>query len=850
MRLTPRQLAVPLGLLAIVAGATLISSPLQLGPVVSVEPTTDQLGAGVATSGGQFLATWNDRRDDTNQVWAARVSATGAVLDPSGFPVGSSGTSNPMVAAADGGYLVLWVRESGLNDVFETAFVSASGAVSAPQPLAGTSGTSSPAFAFDGVSHWLLWRQTGGFAVLKLNGGVASPVSSDGGVGLRALVGSTNFSSLAATQAGAAIAFTTSLPDGGGRFGRVLVSSSLVITTPDGGDTVAEGRIERTAVFGDDRGLMWTWIEEGAASDGGAALRMRRSLGDGAWLDLTPRPLGTVRFGSEQVAAAIIDGGWLVAWDDGPGQQRISAVAVNATGSLATPPLVVAVGDYPELPVLAANDSLGLMAFNRTTLLIATTVHHNLLGFDGAPRYPTVGRPLISTANAQVEPDLGTANDRWLGVWRDGSDGGCIRAAFAFPDLRLTDPFVVAVGDQVREPLVASDGTDFFVTYRALTGITGRTISRSGVVGTSRTISTLWGERVLLFDGVGYRLYVAQDGSQVHTVALSATGAFVDAGTLTPALGSLNSELGGDMLGDTALLLATTGSSGQDVRAILHRPSTGAVGVLALPDSGVAGRTIIQPAVAAFDGGWLTSWRLESFSRLPGLAARVVFPDAGTLAVVLPPIDGGVSFATPISGETPRLAFAIGETLSVSDLWLYDVTTGTLERLAQTADGESVLRAGRQLGAVQALIRSDYDRSAKMWRGRVQFLGMKLVGDPCASDTECVSMRCAILCQSPAVDGGVDAGTDGGALDAGDDGGVVGDAGLDDAGLVSDAGAADAGGSFNGDGGQQQPDGGTERRELAVGCTCREASGGPLLALALWALSKRKSRPSRQVSTF
>ena len=77
--------------------------------VCNVEASQEQ--PRVAYSGGRFLVVWHDLRNGRDwDVYGARVSAEGKVLDPGGFLVagGPQNQASPVVAAAPDGFLVVW----------------------------------------------------------------------------------------------------------------------------------------------------------------------------------------------------------------------------------------------------------------------------------------------------------------------------------------------------------------------------------------------------------------------------------------------------------------------------------------------------------------------------------------------------------------------------------------------------------------------------------------------------------------------------------------------------------------------------------------------------------------------
>src|SRR5439155_12125378 len=80
----------------------------------------------VAASGNSvaFLVVWTDRRVPTNysDLYGARISPDGSVLDPDGIPISTAPfwQSSPCVAAVQRGFLVGWADErlSGDSDIY------------------------------------------------------------------------------------------------------------------------------------------------------------------------------------------------------------------------------------------------------------------------------------------------------------------------------------------------------------------------------------------------------------------------------------------------------------------------------------------------------------------------------------------------------------------------------------------------------------------------------------------------------------------------------------------------------------------------------------------------------------
>lgn len=105
-----------------------------------------QLSPEVAFSGGRFLVTWEDRRNDANgDIYGARVTAAGGVtvLDANGVVISAEAAveqSRPTVAPYAGNFVVAWEDARNLAttkfDIYGSRVISASGVVETPFVIA------------------------------------------------------------------------------------------------------------------------------------------------------------------------------------------------------------------------------------------------------------------------------------------------------------------------------------------------------------------------------------------------------------------------------------------------------------------------------------------------------------------------------------------------------------------------------------------------------------------------------------------------------------------------------------------------------------------------------------------
>jgi hypothetical protein len=149
----------------------------------------------VASDGTDFLVVWQDMRNGNADIYGARVTADGKVLDPSGIAI-ATGTGSqvaPSIAFDGQGYLVVWGDDrNGTSDIYG-ARVKTTGAVVDPRglPLAtGDAQQRAPRIAFDGERHLVAYEQSstktgsdvyGMFVDLYGRPGTAFAIASAGG---------------------------------------------------------------------------------------------------------------------------------------------------------------------------------------------------------------------------------------------------------------------------------------------------------------------------------------------------------------------------------------------------------------------------------------------------------------------------------------------------------------------------------------------------------------------------------------------------------------------------------------------------------------------------------------------
>lgn len=128
----------------------------------SGSPEGDQTKGSVAFDGTNFLVVWEDERNNEKDIFGARISLQGEILDPVGIPICTYQNVQSQAEVAWGGenYLVVWQDwREGSWSVYG-ARVDADGNVLDPDafPIAGgAEWVGSPAVAWDGTNFFVVW---------------------------------------------------------------------------------------------------------------------------------------------------------------------------------------------------------------------------------------------------------------------------------------------------------------------------------------------------------------------------------------------------------------------------------------------------------------------------------------------------------------------------------------------------------------------------------------------------------------------------------------------------------------------------------------------------------------------
>jgi hypothetical protein len=454
----------------------------------------------VAHDGTNFLVVWQDNRSGTNyDIYGARVSSTGAVLDISGIPISTAANAQEYPAVAHNGtnFLVVWQdnRSGGSYDIYG-ARVSSTGTVLNTSGILISTAVNAqeyPAVAYNGVDFLVVWQDNRSGGSYDIYG---ARVSGTGVVrnpsGIPIFIDAYDQYTPAVVREGTNFLVVWQNHPSYDIYGTRVNSTGTVIDTS--GILISSTNVGYTqpAVAHDGTNFLVVWEDYSRAN--GPDIYGARVSGTGTVLDTSDISISASANGQYTPAVAHDGTNFLVVWHDSrSGSYDIYGVRVSETGTVL---------DTSGIPIsTAANHQYNAaVAHDGTNFLVVwqdyrSGTNHDIYG----ARVSSTGAVLdtsgipISTASAsatatspEYSPAVAHDGMNFLVVWQDHRSGtkGDIYGARVSSAGTVLDtsgiPISTATNDQYI-PAVAHNGTNFLVVWQD---------SRSG------TNSDIYGARV------------------------------------------------------------------------------------------------------------------------------------------------------------------------------------------------------------------------------------------------------------------------------------------------------------------------------------------------------------------
>ena len=532
----------------------------QSGQVIDLEGLAisvvggDQSLPAVAFDGTNYFVAWQDGRSQvSSDIYGARVSSSGAVLDPDGIPVSIAYKNqvSPAIAFHNDTYFVVWedYRESIYPDIYG-ARVSSSGEILDSTGLVISATPSlqlAPTIAFDGVDFWVTWTEdfvdgwSDIFGVrVSISGAVLDsiPIAISTSMYLR--------SEVTLVYGGmSCMAVWTDRRNGNDSdvFASRLDQAGHVID-PDGiAVSMAASNQMGPAAASDGAEYLVVWAESRNRAFGIYAARIEAS---GALIDREPIPICTSGSGLLDPDVAFDGTNYLVVWGFG----RIHGVRISPAGEILDPsPFLISSPQYfGGTPSIAFNGECYLVVWRDGRGILAD-IYGTRVTVSGEVLDPQ-GIPIAVYNPYEMDPQVASNGTGFLVTWRIIGDEECPEF---YPGIYATA--VDGTGKLVDRrqilwwptgpppPKVGSDGTNYLVVWPGerdgTSGIFGLRVSESSLpIDTIPFAISSTGQGQsspdLEFDGFNYRVVWADGRSgtfaDIYATRVSPSGEVLDPG--------------------------------------------------------------------------------------------------------------------------------------------------------------------------------------------------------------------------------------------------------------------------------------------------------------------------------
>ena len=473
----------------------------------------NEMEPAIASNGSDSLITWNDDRVGfpNNDIFGARLSAAGTVLDPVSIQIGhaAAAQSAPAVAWNGTNYYVVWAdNRAGINnsDIYGTS-VSSAGTVTnvsgtaisteADQQLA-------PAITSNGDDFFVDWhdRRSGtsydvyatriiaAGTVLSPSGTLISNAALDQWNPALAWNG-TNYAvawqdQRSGTGSPEDIYLTRVSPAG-----VVLDASGIVVSN----GAPAE-RLPAIAANGSD--FFATWLDQRTLS---IDIFGSRVAGAGTVQDPTGILVSTATADQAHPAVAWDGTNYLMVWEDQRSATSIDiyAARVAEDGTVLDPvgiPVSTVAGDLQTSPAVAWDGTNFMVVWEDTrdfatgggpSCTYCTDIYGSRIGTDGTVLDPS-GIPISTALSHQESPAIAWNGTSYLVTWTDSRPlvtfgRRDLFGALLSPAGVVTDNDIAIATSSDFDSAVASNGTDFLVVWTSTAPANNFNLYRTRVTG-------------------------------------------------------------------------------------------------------------------------------------------------------------------------------------------------------------------------------------------------------------------------------------------------------------------------------------------------------------------------------
>lgn len=609
-----------------------------VGPEIAIDTPVyaatndDQYQTVVSFGGTNYLVVWADERyQNSLDVYGVRVTPAGTILDTSGIPiaVAKNDQYQPAMAWDGANWMVAWqdYRTNGSGDIY-AARVSGAGTVLDPNGIAVAVGSSRtyPAIAFDGTNYLVthINNSTVRGTFVGTNGMVnPSPIAistpSYGPYANTLAFNGTNYLAAYTTYSGAGNQYRL--------LGRRISPAGSILDASDVFycDTNSTCGYSRIAASSDGTNFLLVWDDYGA----NAVMYGQRVGPGGARIDAANGFLigsGSVANTPASIAVAFAGNGYGVFWDDG---NNVFGARISSGAAILVPATALTnemgTRTYPG----AAHDGTNFLVAFRDTRLANTNNAADIFGLrvsNALVKVDMTSQLLSRQANDENRPKIAYNGTNYLVVWEDYRPG--LTADIIGARMNTSGTVLDANGITISSatntqvfPAVAANGPDWLVTWQDRRNGAGTDDIYAARVQANGSVPDTMGIVVNSATGNQQTPVVAADGTNYMVTWRDETSTEIWGARVTPAgavldMSAFKISTGGGSFpaiaynGTNYLVAWTKPTNSNDVFGARVTPGAAVLdsGALAIPISASVGIAENRSAVTSNGSDWLVAW--------------------------------------------------------------------------------------------------------------------------------------------------------------------------------------------------------------------------------------------------
>ncbi|MCK4328598.1 T9SS type A sorting domain-containing protein [candidate division WOR-3 bacterium] len=459
------------------ARVTLTGTVLDPGGIPISTGEGGQHHPSVSFDGNHYLVVWMDGRDVSFDIYGTRVSQSGDVLEPLGFTISTEENAqwNPSLTFGDTTYLVVWEDERGItSNIYGTRVVQSGEVLDTSGIIISTAGHSeqSPSIGFNNTNYLVVWEDSRNMDYYDIYGArvnQSGTILDPSGIGISICNESQHSPEVESNGFSYLVVWEDARSDTSEIYGTLVIPSGLVLNT-HGVELSIEGHGQSPSIAYDGINYLTVWSDEhfirGTRVD--ILCRVIDSSGINIAIGDTIRSSPSVAFGNDN---------YLVVWEatlfsvpsDSEFYTLIYGARVTPNGTvLDTQEILISMnGCSPRCPSVAFDGTNYFVVWSDYDINTEQNIYGTRMDETGTV-LDTLGIPISTAMGTQISSSAIFDGTNYIVIWRDRrSNNWDLYGARVTTAGEVIDTFTVSTAsyDESTANIAYGAGEQSFIVY-------------------------------------------------------------------------------------------------------------------------------------------------------------------------------------------------------------------------------------------------------------------------------------------------------------------------------------------------------------------------------------------------